>query len=386
MNIFFKRAKSLNSYMLKDRRIIHQMPELGLELPKTKEYIKGRLEEIGLEPIEIGKSGLGAIIKGSKKGKTLLLRADMDALPMAEESGLDFSPKGNTAHTCGHDLHCAMLLCAAQILYEIKENLSGNIKLMFQPAEEIFKGSLEFIKAGFLENPKVDAALALHTSLNDLPGSIEYNEGYVTTSSDNFKIEIQGKGGHGAYPHLCIDPINAALCIYRAFGNLVSRENPPQTTTTLTFGQLSAGSNSNIIPDTAIMQGTMRTYESKVRAYMKDRMSEILKGIEFESKCKIKLDFFSGTPSVYSDPRQTKEFIEILNKKFKELKTIGDKQIMASEDMGYISEKVPTSYLMLNCKVKGNDFAHHNPGVLFNEDAMVYGAAIFATIASEYLK
>lgn len=385
MNKYFKIAKEKISSALKDRRALHQIPELGLDLPKTKAYIKARLLELGLEVKEYGTSGLSAVIEGNGVGKTLLLRADMDALPMKEKSNLDFSATGEFAHTCGHDLHSAILLAVAEILIDNRKNFAGRVKLMFQPAEEIFKGSSMMIKEGVLDNPKVDAAIALHTSLDECPGSIGYCRGYMTTSCDNFRIDIQGKGSHGAYPHTGIDPIGVAVNIYQNFNSLIARDNPPQATTTLTFGEFVAGSNSNIIPDTARMQGTMRTYTPEVREKLKTRMLEIIDGVAKTTGCKITLDFFSGVPSMYSDPDLTQNFIDILHKDFVELKTIPDTRIMASEDMANVSVKIPTTYFMLNCKVDGNNFSHHNPGVLFNEDAIPYGVAVLTTCAIDWL-
>lgn len=387
MSEIFKRAKELFPKMQENRRYFHMYPELGLDLPETKKFIKTKLKEKGLKDIkEYGKSGLSALIEGKGPGKTLLLRADMDALPMDEINDLDFKSKNKgKSHSCGHDIHMATLLGAAELLMENKDKFSGKVKLMFQPAEEIFEGSEMMIKEGILENPKVDAAMAIHTSLDEGPGSIGYNLGHMTTSSDNFKIDIKGKGGHGAYPHTSIDPINAAVNIYQNFGKLISRENPPAETTILTIGELSSGSNSNIIPETALMQGTMRTYNPDIRKKLKKRMVEIVEGVALTTGCKIELDFFAGVPSVYSDPEFTKNIIDILERDFPQIKIIPDVKIMASEDMANISIKVPTAYLMLNCKVEGNDFSHHNPGVLFDEEALIYGSSLFAKSAIGWL-
>ncbi|MCI5675613.1 MAG: M20 family metallopeptidase [Ezakiella sp.] len=383
--MIFEKANAIKDDIIKIRRDLHQIPELGLSTPKTKAYIKKELEALGLEIKEYGESGLSALIKGREEGKTILLRADMDALPMKENSGLEFEAKGDAAHTCGHDLHSSMLLGAARLLVERKDEFKGNIKLMFQPAEEIFKGSEMMIEEGILEDPKVDAALALHTELQGEPGTIYYNEGYMTTSCDNFKITITGKGGHGAYPHTTIDPIHVGVMLYLSFGELVSREVPPSEVVTLTFGQFSGGSNSNIIPEIVEMQGTMRSYSPEVREKLKKRMLEIVEGLAITTGAKIDLDFFAGVPSTYSDPDLTREFIEILKENVPELKLVGDHRIMASEDMANVSVKVPTVYLMLDSKTAGNDFSHHNPAVNFNEDAIPYGISTFVAIAINYL-
>lgn len=362
------------------------MPETGLSLPNTKKFVMEKLRALGLEVKELGESGLSVLIEGEKgDGKCILVRADMDALPMKEESGLSFSANGDKAHTCGHDLHASIAISAAEMLLKEKKNFKGKVKIMFQPAEEIFAGSKMMIEEGILENPKVDAAIALHTGLDEEPGSISYNEGYITTSCDNFKINIKGKGGHGAYPHTTIDPINAAFNIYQNFMELVGREAPPQETVTLTFGMMSAGSNSNIIPETAELQGTLRTYSPEVRKNLKARMQDIVDGVMKTTRSEINLDFFTGVPSLLSDPKLTAELVGYISEANPDLKLIPDTQIMASEDMALVAERVPTTYFMLNSKVEGNNFSHHNPGVEFNEEALPIGLGLIVTSAISWL-
>lgn len=385
MKNFYEEAEKMQDETIKMRRELHQMPELGLELEKTCDYVEGKLKELGLDVKRYGNSGVSTVIDSGKEGKCILLRADMDALPMSEDNDLDFKAKNGNAHTCGHDTHAAMLLTAAKILVDNKDSFKGKIKLMFQSAEEIFKGSRFMIEQGILEDPHVDAALAMHTSLDEEPGSYGYNLGYMTTSCDNFKITVVGKGSHGAYPHTAKDPIYAGVLLYTQFMELISREKDPNEVATLTFGQFTAGSNSNIIPNEAVLQGTLRTYNPEVREYMKKRMGEAIKAAQALTQTKIEIDYFSGVPSLYSDPELTEFFHKTIEENIKELKAITDNKIMASEDMACVAEKVKTTYLMLNMKTEGNDAAHHNPKVVFNEDALKYGSAIFATCAVNYL-
>lgn len=384
MNKFYELAEKMQDETIKMRRDLHQIPEIGLEVEKTCDYIEGKLKEIGLEPVRYGNSGISAIIDSGKEGKCLLLRADMDALPMSEDNDLPFKATNGCAHTCGHDTHAAMLISAAKILNDNKDQFKGKVKLMFQSAEEIFKGSRFMIENGILENPKVDAALAMHTSLDEEPGSFGYNLGYMTTSCDNFKITIVGKGSHGAYPHTAHDPIYAGVLLYTHFMELIAREKDPNKVATLTFGQFTAGSNSNIIPNECVMQGTLRTYQPEVREYTKARMADAVKAVEVLTQTKIDVDYFSGVPSLYSDPSLTEFFADTIKENM-DLKAIKDSKIMASEDMACVAEKVKTTYLMLNMKTKGCDAAHHNPKVIFNEDALKYGTAIFAICAVNYL-
>ncbi|WP_276877471.1 M20 metallopeptidase family protein, partial [Anaerococcus hydrogenalis] len=315
-------------------------------------------------------------------GKCILVRADMDALPMKEESELPFSATGDKAHTCGHDLHAAIAISAAEMFIKEKKNFKGKVKIMFQPAEEIFAGSKMMIEEGVLDG--VDVALALHTNLTHEAGSISYYPGYMATSCDNFKVTIKGQGGHGGYPHTTKDPINAGVMIYQQFNQLISRDADPSKHTTLTFGQFSSGSNSNIIPDTAILQGTMRTYDPEIREKLLKRVDEIVEGVSKASECEVNLEYFASVPSLYSDPSLTKELVGYVEKS-SDIEMISGERLMASEDMAFVSRKVPTVYFLLNSKVPGNDYSHHNPKVDFSEDAMPIGVGLFLTCAINWL-
>ena len=272
---FYKRALELKDETVADRRYIHQNAETGLELPKTKDYVMDKLKEYGLDPVECGEGVVATLGNG---GRVLLLRADMDGLPMPEESGEAFAcPTGKTAHTCGHDFHAAMLLSAARILKEQESKLKGTVKFMFQPAEETFQGSKNMIEHGILENPKVDAALAYHVSPGKMPvGLFMYNDkGTMMYSVDGFKITVKGKGSHGAYPHAGVDPINIGVHIHLALQELIARETDPAHACVLTIGQFKAGEAANIIPETAVLQGTIRTNNTKERELLVRRMKEV---------------------------------------------------------------------------------------------------------------
>ena len=257
MNHFLQRAEELKESMLNDRHYLHQHAEVGNELPVTTKYVMDRLTELGLEPKEICKSGVVAVIKGKKPGKTYMLRADMDALPMTEINDLPFKSLTENAHNCGQDIHTSMLLAAAQMLKEKEDDLEGCVKLMFQPAEEQFKGSPAMIEAGVLEN--VDACSAMHVMLDWDAPSYGCRPGFMTSSCDGFKITVNGKGCHGAMPETGIDPINVGMHIYQGFQNLIARESGSKETACLTIGQFAAGETPNIIPATAVLQGTLRT-------------------------------------------------------------------------------------------------------------------------------
>ena len=384
MNKFLKRAQELEASMKSDRRYLHQNAEVGFDLPITTKYVMDRLQEIGLEPKEICKSGVTALIEGKKPGKTYLLRADMDALSMNEENVLEFASKTNAAHNCGHDMHTAILLGAAQILKENVDELEGNVRLMFQPNEEAFLGSKAMIEAGILDD--VDVASCMHMMLDYDASNYACAPGFFSSSCDGFKITVNGKGCHGAMPHLGIDPINVGMSICTAFQQLVSRETPPKETASLTFGQFSGGNTPNIVPDKVVIQGTLRTYNAELRAKLVNRMQTIVKSAGEMYGTTVEYEVLSDVPSIYVNPEMLEEVKTYLSE-IEGLTLANDNfRITPSDDMAFISEKVPTVYLLLQARVKDNPYPHHNPKVLFDESAMTWGAAMHAQCAFEWLK
>lgn len=384
MNKFLKRAQELEASMKNDRHYLHQNAEVGFDLPITTKYVMDRLQEIGLEPKEICKSGVTALIEGKKPGKTYLLRADMDALSMNWENVLEFASKTNAAHNCGHDMHTAILLGAAQILKENVDELEGNVRLMFQPNEEAFLGSKAMIEAGVLDD--VDVASCMHMMLDYDASNYACAPGFFSSSCDGFKITVSGKGCHGAMPHLGIDPINVGMSICTAFQQLVSRETPPKETASLTFGQFSGGNTPNIVPDKVVIQGTLRTYNAELRAKLVKRMQTIVKSAGEMYGTTVEYEVLSDVPSIYVNPEMLEEVKTYLSE-IEGLTLANDNfRITPSDDMAFISEKVPTVYLLLQARVKDNPYPHHNPKVLFDESAMTWGAAMHAQCAFEWLR
>ena len=384
MNKFLKRAQELEASMKSDRHYLHQNAEVGFDLPITTKYVMDRLQEIGLEPKEICKSGVTALIEGKKPGKTYLLRADMDALSMNEENVLGFASKTNAAHNCGHDMHTAILLGAAQILKENVDELEGNVRLMFQPNEEAFLGSKAMIEAGVLDD--VDVASCMHMMLDYDASNYACAPGFFSSSCDGFKITVSGKGCHGAMPHLGIDPINVGMSICTAFQQLVSRETPPKETASLTFGQFSGGNTPNIVPDKVVIQGTLRTYNAELRAKLVKRMQTIVKSAGEMYGTTVEYEVLSDVPSIYVNPEMLEEVKTYLSE-IEGLTLANDNfRITPSDDTAFISEKVPTVYLLLQARVKDNPYPHHNPKVLFDESAMTWGAAMHAQCAFEWLR
>lgn len=387
MEKFLERARELNDETLEHRRHIHAHPEVGTELPKTSEYVMRCLESCGIEPELVGGYGVSAVIEGAFPGRTILLRAEMDALPMNEENDLPFkSDVPNAAHTCGHDMHSAMLLTAAKMLNEKRGDLHGRVKLMFQPAEESFTGSREMIRAGILENPKVDSAMALHVMLDGPAGGICYGAGGMSSSCDGFKITVFGKGSHGAMPQLGIDPINVGVHIYLAFQELIAREVPPLMPAALTFGQFSAGVTNNIIPETAVLQGTLRTYDKELREKLNRRMREIAENLAKSFGATAAFESLSAVPTALTDEGMLSEMLGYIDQLGYDFYRIPNYKITPSDDFGFISERVPSVYFMLCAKTPGNPYPHHNPKVVFSEDALPLGAAVLAQGAFCWLK
>jgi len=382
---YLNRAKELESQLKTDRRYIHQNAEAGMCLPNTTAYVKNRLMEIGLEPEEICPSGLSVLIKGDKPGKTILLRADMDALPMEENNNLPFKSTTNAAHTCGHDLHTAMLLGAAQILKESQHELCGNVKLMFQPGEELFQGSKTMIDAGILKNPAVDAAMSMHVIMDTAVPSLCYGIKNSSASCDGFKLTIHGCGCHGAMPHLGVDPINVGTHIYSSFQNLIAREIDPAERVSLTFGAFQSGQTANIIPAEATLMGTLRTFNPVVRELLVKRIHEICDYVGKAYGVTIDYEVLSAVPTVYTNPELAEELASYVADFAPGFIADTDYKVTASDDVAFITEKVPAVHFMIGCRVEGCEAQHHNPSVLFDENVLPYGAAVFAKCAVNWL-
>jgi len=387
MKDFIRCANELKQELTETRRFLHENAELGDNLPITTNYVMERLESLGLEPKEISKSGITAVIEGGKPGKTILLRADMDALPMSENNELPFRSKTKYAHTCGHDLHTSMLLGAAKLLVANREELCGNVKLMFQPAEEIFTGCAAMLEQGLMKSPDVDAALDMHV-MTELPcGTISYRSGFVTASCDGFKITVKGKGCHGAQPHNGIDPINVAAHILISLQELIARETPPVKLAVLTIGNLEAGATPNIIPETATMQGTMRCYDKELRKHLLKRFHEMVDYTAKAFGASAEIEVLSDVPSIIVDPGMMEQCITYIKEMDAALTYDCDYLVTASDDFARITELVPSIFLAIGAAPEdpGQFYPNHNPNVIFNEDCLPIGAAIFAQCAYRWL-
>jgi len=391
---FFDRAKELNAELVENRRYLHQHAEAGLHLPMTKEFVMKKLEEYGIEPKACGE-GVTALIGSVNRehgSKVLLLRADMDALPMKEESGLEFAEtEGKAAHTCGHDCHAAMLLTAAKMLKEREDELEGTVKLMFQPAEETLKGSKHMIEHGILDNPKVDAALAYHVGAGKMPlGIFMYNDnGTMMYSSNMFRIHVKGKGSHGAYPSEAIDPINIGARIHLGLQDLIREKSCPDHKCMLTIGQFVAGSAPNIIPDSATMTGSLRAGNPQVPDFLFQCMKRIAEDTAKEFGGEAEVEVLTEVPPLICNSEMVREVVRYMQ----ELKVPGavpypNISASASEDFAVIASKVPSVFMYLSAGFQDErgDVLAHNPRVQFNEGVLPIGAAYLAHCAMRWLE
>ena len=386
---YMARAKEIESEIIAHRRCIHENPEVGMDTQDTVAYIKEQLTQMGYHPKQVGKGGVSATVGSG--GKTILLRGDIDALPMGEDSGLPFaSKKKEMAHTCGHDMHAAMLLGAAKLLKERESQLKGTVKLMFQPGEEIFAGAQDMIDHGIMEAPKVERALALHV-LSGLPtGKVFVKEGPLLASCNGFKITITGKGCHGAMPQNGVDPINIGVHIHLALQGLVSREIDFSNGALLTIGEFTAGSASNIIPNTAFMQGTLRTFNEAQREFLVDRLKTIVTQTAELFRGSAEIEIFSDVPVTSNNVDFTRTIRGYLEKSAgSDYDVVDGMSATASEDFSRIANLVPAAMLFLGASdlTSGEEiFPMHHPKVVFDEAVLAKGASIYAEVAERWLE
>ncbi len=385
----YERALELKAETVENRRFFHYNAECGVHMPKGAAYVTKKLTEYGLNPKPLGEGVTATLGSGEP---VLLLRADMDALPMPEESGLDFAcPTGTEAHACGHDCHAAMLLTAAKMLKERESELRGTVKFMFQPGEETFEGSRNMIENGILDDPAPEAALAFHTGPGKLPvGLIMYNDSTTMMfSTDIFKITVKGRGGHGAYPHTAVDPINIGVHIHLGLQELIARESDPQKSCLLTVGHFEAGATANIIPDTAILEGTIRTNDKEARDKLLRRIGELTEGIAAAYGGSARCEILRGVPPLVCDGQVVREMVGYI----KEVPVPGlafypGIASSASEDFALVADKIPTAFIYLASGFadERGDAPAHNPKVMFNEDVLPVGAACLTHCAIRWLE
>lgn len=389
---FLEEAQALEAEMTAWRRELHQHPELGFDLTFTREFVKSHLEMMGCEPVPCGEGF--TVLFGKPGGKTILLRGDMDALPVEEEADVPYkSLCPGKMHACGHDMHTAMLLGAAKILKDNENLLEGQVKLMFQPAEEIMSGSRNMIDHGVLENPHVDGALMIHVTTGvPIPkGTLMIPEGGTgSASSDHFRITVKGKGGHGAMPNLSVDPITALAHIHLALQEIHAREITPGDFLVITPGIFQAGNASNVIPDTAMMEGTIRTGAVEMADFAKKRIKEIAEGTAKVFRAEAQVEFLASCPPMIADDEMSvsarRYLTDLLGQAV--LPPMGGSKIGGgSEDFAFVSVKVPTVGLFLGAGNANEGFLYpqHHPKARFDDSVLYIGAASYAYFAYRWL-
>lgn len=381
----------LKDELIQLRRTFHMYPEIEFELHRTSKLVAEYLESLGLEvKRNIAKTGVVALLKGDKPGKTIMLRADMDALPLQELNDVPYRSKIDGAmHSCGHDGHTAMLLVAAKILTGRKNRIAGNIKFVFQPSEERFPpgGAIPMIEEGVLENPGVDMAFGIHL-WNALPvGTVGLRAGPLLAAADEFRIVLKGKGGHGAYPHVCKDPIVAASELVLALQTVVSRNIDPLENAVVTVGKFQAGTAFNIIPETVTLEGTVRTLSEQVRSRVKQRMKQIIKGICEAHEMDFELDYKDGTAVLINDPELTKIVKGVAEGVVGKENVVEVPPSMGGEDMAFFLQKVPGVFYLVGSAnpAKGLDKPHHSPYFDIDEDALLVGVQMHVNLVMKIL-
>lgn len=385
---FRQEAENLFDYMVDQRRDFHRHPELGFEETRTSGIVAETLTELGMEVQRgIGQTGVVGLLEGSKPGPTLLVRFDMDALPIQEENRLDYASQNpGVMHACGHDGHTTMGLTLAKIFAQYQEDLAGTIKFVFQPAEEGLGGAFAMIADGVLDNPRPDAALAMHLWTPEEYGKVRVVEGPCMASSSVFTITVQGRGGHGAAPHLATDPILAAAQIVTALQSIVSRNVNPQDSVVVSIGQFSAGTTFNVIPDRAMLKGTVRSYNNDLHRMIYRRILEMAHNMAIAFSCEATMETIAIVAAVHNNPVPTAVVREAAAKVMGE-ENLVEHRTMASEDMGYILEEIPGCYFFIGARneEKGYTFPHHHPRFNFDERAMIDGVAVMGQAIADYV-
>lgn len=390
-------------------------PELSLQETNTSRLVSGHLKELGIQHRtgvggdgrslfmdpdvlraagitpgpSTGGTGILGTIQGRKPGKTVLIRADMDALPIDEQNDVPYkSNKSGVMHACGHDAHTTILMGVAELLNSRKDQFDGTVKLMFQPAEEGPGGAVAMIHDRILDEPKVDAALALHVSPNWRAGQIGVSSGFTSAASDRVTVKVKGVGGHAARPHMSVDSTLVAAQILTLLQTIVAREIDPFEQAVVTFGASHAGSAPNVIPDSAVLQGTVRTYAPDVRDHIERRIREIATGIGMAMRAEVQVIYLRGYPALKNDQHMAEivrqAAIDVLGAD----NVFERKPGMAGEDMAFVAEKVPTCMFNLGIAnpERGFIYAPHHPRFDIDEDALATGVKVMTAAALTYLQ
>ncbi|WP_299731426.1 M20 aminoacylase family protein [uncultured Tateyamaria sp.] len=374
------RIGDLGPEMAAWRQHLHTIPELSFDCPKTSAFILERLKEIGVDAIHdgIAQTGIVAIIEGKGDGPTIGLRADFDALPITEDTGVDYaSTHPGQMHACGHDGHTVMLLGAAKYLVETR-NFSGRVALIFQPAEEAGGGGEVMVQEGIMDQFDIKEVYAIHNAPGKDFGKFHTRGGPIMAAADTFHITVTGKGGHAARPHDTVDPVVAACAVVTALQTIVSRNHKPLDQLVISATQIHTGTTDNVIPETAYLNGTIRTFDKEVQAMVVRRMEEVVAGTAAAYGCEAKLEIEFGYPPTVNDASKAGFAAKVA------AEVAGDdgvepdvEPVMGAEDFSYMLEARPGAYLMLG---QGEGAGVHHPKYNFNDEIAPIGASFFARL------
>lgn len=385
---FIQEANDLFPELRALRRDFHQHPELGFEEERTARIVARQLSQLGLEvQTGVGQTGVVGLLAGDRPGPTVLLRFDMDALPISEENDVPYrSQTPGVMHACGHDGHMAIGLGVARLMARRREQLAGNLKFVFQPAEEGLGGAFAMIADGVLYSPRPDVALALHL-WNHVPlGQVRVMPGPCMASSSIFSLTVRGKGGHGAAPHKATDPVLAAAHIVAALQSIVSRNVDPLDSVVVTVGQFTAGSSFNVIPERALLKGTVRSYDAETHRLIYRRILEMARNMATAFGCEAGMETVAIVPAVVNDAAVVEQVRAAAAAVVGPQNVVGGRD-MASEDMGHILEEIPGCYFFIGSRNEeaGYHYPHHHPQFDFDERALVNGVATMAAAAARYV-
>jgi amidohydrolase len=378
-----QKAREIREYLTKTRRHIHQHPELGFKEFETSSFVKKELETMGVEVVPLKtETGVLGILRGEKEGSDVVtaLRADMDALPIVEQTGLSYASRNKgVMHACGHDGHTAGLLGVAKLLSSMKDRFSGTVKLIFQPAEEVLGGAESMVESGVLENPKVDTVIALHGWPSLEVGKIGIFYGPYMASADKFTVKITGSGGHGAYPHISADPVLAAAHAVVALQDIVSREIDALDRVVISVCTLEGGKAFNVIPEEVQFSGTVRCLNEEVRKTIEEKMDRIIKGIASTFGCNYELEYLYRVPMLVNDPEVINLVSEAANQALGEGHVVQtDHPAMGSEDFSiFINSVAHGGFIRLGVTSPGEEqMKLHNDRFNFNDEALPIGVAV----------
>ena len=380
-------AKRIHPRVVELRRRIHQEPELGLHTPETRAKILEELDDLGLEvALHERSSGIVATLRGGRPGRRVLLRGDMDALPMPEDTGLPFRSKHpDRMHACGHDSHVSMLAGAARLLAELRDGLAGEVVFMFQPGEEGAGGADVMLREGL---PEVDAAFAMHVTPLMTTGLVGSRPGPLLASCDEFDLEVVGRGGHASMPHDTVDTVPIACEIVQALQAFVTREIPALDPGVLTVTSIQAGTAYNVIADSVKMRGTMRALSDRTRARMLEGLPRIAEGIAAAHRAEARIELQPGYPVTANDPGFEAFAREVAGELLGAQAVIPlPEPVMGAEDFSYVLEKVPGAMFFLGCRPPGTRHAApcHSSQMMLDEEAMALGTALHAAVATRFL-